>query len=302
MALLLAYDWPILLAGGAGVVVFAQRLARRGVSALTSAQRFVLLWVAVASVVVGLASQREAGQTLILVVPLALLGGLLAEELLRSLNWAVLRRWWPAVAGALVLIAHAALMTTIWAEEGVSGAERFYLVLALGGAVTVVAGCYAIIGRDASVIGIAVVAAVAFAFLAHTNLSLVRDDDAAEFAVDARTTELIEQFREVVDQFVASRIGPVLIDPSLTGPLAWYLRDVTITFAEPADDASAVVVPAGREVDGFTAASEVWRLGGGWYPTELDVLPLWRWLVFREAYGNLNGMQRVEAQILVPTP
>ena len=33
VALLLAYDWPILLAGGTGVVFFAQRLARRGVSA-----------------------------------------------------------------------------------------------------------------------------------------------------------------------------------------------------------------------------------------------------------------------------
>jgi hypothetical protein len=302
MALLLAYDWPILLAGGTGVVVFAQRLARRGVSALTSAQRFVLLWVVVASVVVGLASQREAGQTLILIVPLALLGGLLAEELLQALNWAALRRWWPAVAVALVLMAYAALVATIWAEEGVSGAERFYLALALGGAMTVLAGCYSILGRDASVIGLAVVAAVALAFLAHTDLSLTRDDEAAEFAVDVRTTERIEQFREVVDQFVASRTGPVLIDPALAEPLAWYLRDVTVTFAEPEDDASAVLVPAGREVEGFTTASEVWRLGGGWYPTDLDLLPLWRWLVFREAYGNLNSMQKVDAQILVPTP
>ena len=302
IALLLAYDWPILLAGGTGVLFFAQRLARRGVSALTSAQRFVLLWVVVASVVVGLASQREAGQTLILIVPLALLGGLLAEEVVQALNWAALRRWWPAVAVALVLMAYAALMTTIWAEEGISGAERVYLVLALGGAMTVLAGCYSVLGRDASVIGLAVVAVVAFAFLAHTDLSLTRDDEAAEFAVDVRTTERIEQFREVVDQFVASRTGPVLIDPALAEPLAWYLRDVTVTFAKPEDDASAVIVPAGREVDGFKAASEVWRLGGGWYPTDLDLLPLWRWLVFREPYGNLNSMEKVEAQILVPTP
>jgi len=167
---------------------------------------------------------------------------------------------------------------------------------------TVLAGCYSILGRDAAVIGLAVVAAVAFAFLAHTDLSLSHDDEAAEFAVDVRTTERIEQFREVVDQFVASRTGPVLIDPALAEPLAWYLRDVTVTFAEPEDDASAVVVPAGREVDGFTAASEVWRLGEGWYPTDLDLLPLWRWLVFREAYGNLNSMEKLEAQILVPTP
>ncbi len=183
-----------------------------------------------------------------------------------------------------------------------SGAVRIYLVLALGGAMTVLAGCYSIMGRDASVIGLAVVAAVAFAFLAHTDLSLIRDDEAAEFAVDVRTTERIEEFREVVEQFVASRTGPVLIDPALAEPLAWYLRDVTVTFADPEDDASAVVVPAGREVDGFTTASEVWRLGEGWYPTDLELLPLWRWLVFREPYGNLNSMEKVEAQILVPTP
>ncbi len=302
MALLLAYDWPILLVGGTGAVVFALRLVRRGVSALTPPQRFVLLWVVAASVVVALARQREAGQMLILIVPLALLGGLLAEELLRALHWAVLRRWWPAVAAALALLASAALITTIWAEEGIGGAERLYLVLALGGAALILTVCYSILGRGAAVISVAVVAAVAFAFLAHTDLSLIRDDKAAEFAVDVRTTERIEQFREVVEQFVAGRAGPVLIDPALAEPLAWYLRDVTVTFAEPDDVAGAVVVPVGREVDGFTTSGEAWRLGKGWYPADLDLLPLWRWLVFREAYGNLSSMENVDAQILVPAP
>ena len=302
LALLLAYDWPILLAGGLGFVVFVRRLLRRGVGALTSTQRLVLVWVTVAAVTVGLSSQRESGQLLILILPLALTAGLLVEELLPNLSWAVLRRWWPALAVALVLVAYAALITTEWADSGISGTGRLSLVLALGGAAVLLAGCYAILGRGAAVIGVGVVAAVAFAFVAHSSLSLVRNDEAAEFAVDVRTTDRIERFREAVEEIVATRAGPVLVEPGLAEPLAWYLRDVAVTFAEPEEEASAVVVAADLNVEGFTPAGESWRLGEGWYPTDLDALPLWRWLVFREAYGNLDSMEIVEARILVPAP
>ena len=302
LALLLAYDWPVLLAGGLGALVFVQRLFHRGAGALTAPQRFVLLWVGLAALTVALATQREAGQLLILVVPLALLAGLLAEDLLPSLSWEVLRRWWPAVAVALVLLAYAALLTTDWSAGGISRAERFYLVLALGGVAVVLAGCYSLLGRDAAVIGVTVVAALAFAFLAHSVLSLTRSDEAAEFAVDVRTTDRIEPFRETVAQFVASRTGPVLIDPALAEPLAWHLRDLAVAFARPSEGAGAVVVPAGSEVEGFTASGEAWRLGEGWYPTDIDPLPLWRWLVYREPYGNLSSMESVGAQILVPAP
>jgi hypothetical protein len=44
---------------------------------------------------------------------------------------------------------------------------------------------------------------------------------------------------------------------------------------------------------------ETWRLGEGWYPLGIRLLPLWRWLVYREPYDKLDG---VDAQILVPEP
>ena len=302
IAILLAYDWPVLLAGGLGVAVFVRRLLGRGVGALTSPQRLVLVWVAVASVTVGLSSQREAGQLLILILPLALMAGLLVEELLPSLSWAVLRRWWPALAVTLVLLAYAALITTQWSGGGISPAERLSLVLAVGGAGVLLAVCYAILGRGAAVIGVGVVAVVVFAFVAHSSLGVTGNDEAAEFAVDVRTTDRIEQFREAVEEIVATRAGPVLVEPRLAEPLAWYLRDVAVTFAEPEEEASAVVVGAGREVEGFTRSGETWRLGEGWYPADLEALPLWRWLVFREAYDNLDSVNIVEARILVPEP
>jgi hypothetical protein len=146
---------------------------------------------------------------------------------------------------------------------------------------------------------VAMAVVVAFAFLIHTDLALITDDDGVEFAVDVRTTGRVEQFRETVDQLAASRAGPVVIDPSLREPLAWHLRDSAVTFGELPDDAGAVVVRAEREMESFTPLGEPWRLGEGWYPHDLDALPLWRWLVYREPYGNLES---VDAQILVPVP
>ncbi len=298
VALLLAYEWPVLLAGGLGTIFFVWRLARGGAGALTPAQRLVLLWTALAAFAVALATQREAGQLLMLVLPLAVLAGLLAEELAPTLDWAVLRRWWPAAVAALALVAYAALITTEWSQGRAGAWDRLSLVLALGGAAVLLSGCYSLLERRAAVIVLGVVAAVAFAFLAHTDLNLARNDDGVEMAVDTRTSPRIDQFREAVDRIAAGRAGPVFVDPELRQPLAWYLRDLPVA-AGPVEEDAAVVVTAGAEIKGLTPVGETWRLGDGWYPLGIRVLPLWRWLVYRQSYGKLDG---VDAQILVPEP
>jgi 4-amino-4-deoxy-L-arabinose transferase-like glycosyltransferase len=300
LAILLAYDWPVLLCGAAAVGVLVRRLLRRGVRVLPPAQRFLLVWTALAAIAVALANQREAAQTVILLPPLALLAGLLADELLPRLDWAILRRWWPVAAGVLALLAYAALLGSEWSRPGfdITQAERFYLVLAVGAAGAILVAPFWVLGRRGAVIGMAVVMVLAGAFLLHTDLALT-GDSGVEFAVDVRGTGRMEQFHETVAEVTATRSGPVLVDPSLREPLAWQLRDVPLTFGVPAEDAGAIIVPAGREVDGFTPLGEPWRVGEGWYPPDLDLLRLWRWLVYREPYGNLD---RVDAQILVPEP
>ncbi len=300
LALLLAYDWPLVLFGGTAVGFFVWRLRRRA-RALTSPQRFLLLWTALAAVVVALTNQREAGQLLILLLPLAMLAGLLAEQLASALDWAILRRWWPVAAAALALLAYAALRTNEWSHPDITipGSERFYLVLAVGGAAALLATGFFILGRHAATVSVTFAAVVALAFLIHTDLALTSDDEGVEFAMDIRATSRVEQFRETLDELAASRAGPILVDPSLQEPLAWELRDLAVTFAEATGDAGALVVPGGQEVEGFTPLAEPWRLGESWYPPDLDPLRLWRWLVYREPYGNLEG---VDAQILVPAP
>jgi hypothetical protein len=299
VALLLAYEWPVLLAGGLAAVFFVWRMARGGAGALTPGQRLALVWTVLGTFGVALATQREAGQLLMLVVPLAVLGGLLAEELAPSLDWAVLRRWWPAAAGALLLVAYAALITTDWSQRPTSTWDRLSLVLALGGAVLLLTACYSLIERRAAAIVLVVAGTLAFAFLAHTDLNLVRNDAGAEMAVDARMSQRIDQFHEGVVRIAADRAGPVFVDPALREPLAWYLRDLPVAVGPVEADASLVVVAAGIKIEGFTAVGETWRLGEGWYPLRIRLLPLWRWLVYREPYGEPDD---VDAQILVPEP
>jgi predicted membrane-bound mannosyltransferase len=300
LAVLLAYEWPLLLAGGLAFGYFAARLLRR--EALSAAQRFLLLWTALAALVVVLAMQREAGQLLILVVPLALLAGLAANELLPSLDWAVLRRWWPAAALTVVLVAYAAFLATDWSQDGITTTQRVYLVLAAGGAGVLLSMCFSLLGRSAAPVAVLGVVVLAGAFLAHTDLTLTRRDERAEFAIDMRTSERIGQFRETLREVLGRRAGPALIDPSLAEPLAWYLRDLPVAFGAPDTDAAAAVVPLGAEVPGFTTAGGTWRLAEGWYPTDLKPLPLWRWLVLRERYGSRTSVETVDVEIMVPRP
>jgi hypothetical protein len=299
VALLLAYEWPVLLAGGLAAAFFVWRMARGGARALTPGQRLGLVWTALAAFAVAAATQREAGQLLMLVVPLAVLGGLLAEELAPALDWAVLRRWWPVAVAALALVAYAALITTGWSQGRTSDWDRVSLVMALGGAALLLAVSYSLLERRATVIAVAAVAALAFAFLAHTDLNLARNDGGVEMAVDTPTSQRIDQFQQAVERIAAERAGPVFVDPGLRQPLAWYLRDLPVAAGPVEEDAALVVVTAGTEIEGFTPVGETWRLGEGWYPLGIRLLPLWRWLVYREPYGKLDG---VDAQILVAEP
>jgi hypothetical protein len=173
------------------------------------------------------------------------------------------------------------------------------LVMALGGAALLLAVCYSLLERRATVIALAAVAALAFAFLAHTDLNLARNDEGVEMAVDRRTSQRTDQFQQAVERIAAERAGPVFVDPELRQPLAWYLRDLPVAAGPVEEDAAVVVVTAGTEIEGFTPVGETWRLGEGWYPLGIRLLPLWRWLVYREPYGKLDG---VDAQILVPEP
>src|SRR5438093_7859594 len=138
-ALLLAYDWPVLLGGTAGFVFFAIRFLRQRRES-TAFQRFLLLWTVAASLVLALTTRREAGQLLILLLPLALLTGRFAEELTGRADWAAAGRLWPAGVAIAAAAGAAAVLMTEWSSGSADGAERLTLIasVAIGLALVVI--------------------------------------------------------------------------------------------------------------------------------------------------------------------
>jgi predicted membrane-bound mannosyltransferase len=294
---LVGYDWPLLLAGGLGLLVGARRLLGGG-KTVSLFQRFVLFWAAIALVMTVLTTRRESGQLLILLLPLALLAGSLLEEIVTSLDWSALQRAWLPLVAALLLAAYAFLVLTQWSQGRADGSEKAYMVLALILAAGLIVAVFPALGRDAATVAVTAIAALAAVFLVHSSLSAVLADG-SEFALGPRSDENVESFADTVAQIGPEGDRLIVIDPNLRQPLEWYLRDERIAFADPSTEAAVYVAPASATPAGFAAQGERRRLTEGWYPTERSILKSWRWLLYRTPFGNLSS---TDAAIFLPAP
>lgn len=294
LALLLGYDWPLLAAGAAGFALTALRLARR--RSLDAFDRFLLIWTLIAAAALALATQREAGQLLILLTPLALLAGRLADELATRFDWNLARRWWPGAAAPAAIVALAALLMTEWSSGNASKGERALLASAVPACVVWVAAAH-LRWRAAPAVALPVAIVVAAAFLTHSSLA-VAFGDGAEFAVDARLTPRAEQLKNTLDRLSAERDSEVVLDADLIDELAWTLRDSRVIFGgEPT--AASILVTRPDAAPSFAGLSDIWRVAEGWYPDEvLAPRRMWRWLLYREPFGSL---ELVELRIYVRT-
>ncbi len=298
LAMLLAYDWPLLLAGGAGFAFVALRFARGARAAVTPFDRLLLLWTVAAAFTLTLATRREAGQLLMLLLPLALLAGRLSEEVAARSSWETASRWWPAVAAALALAAAAAVLMTEWSSGRADEAERLLLLGTTAGFACLVGVMFVSARAGGKPAGAGVVAVLAAAFLVHSSLA-VAFSDGTEFAVDMRTLGRTEQLRDTLDRLADERDGAIVVDGDLIDELGWTLRDSPVTFGGPLEGAAVVVSRPEASPAGFAGREEVWRVAEGWYPDEL-LAPrrMWRWLLYRRPYG---GVETVEVRIYLRT-
>lgn len=296
LALLLAYDWPIVVAGVAGLAVLAARM-HRGLAALSSSQRFLLVWTAVAALTLAFATRREAGQLLLLLVPLALMGGIFLQEAAHWLDWPTLRRWWPSAASSLLLLAYAAMAMTRWSAGNAGPADRFAMVVAIGGSVLLAVVPLAHSGRRAIAIPLLVLAMSAVVFTAHSAMA-VAWARGLEPAVDLELAPRASYLRETLVRLRDERGGRVVVASSLKESLGWTLRDMGSTFGGPLEGASMLVAPAEEAPEGFAPLGGAWRVAEGWYPQAL-LRPrgLWRWVLFREPYEEGRSVQ---VRIYVP--
>lgn len=297
-ALLLAYEWPIVAAGVGGLAVVGWRAVKSGLASLAAYERLLLTWVGVGAVVMAFVTRREAGQALIVLLPLALLGSVLVEAGVRNVDWRAAWRWWPAGAAVVALAGGAALAMTEWSAGNASAFERTLIaVFAIGAAF--VGATAALRGRlaGAAAVGLAL-AVLGGAYAAHSSLALV-SSRGVELAEDAVLLERRHEFRRTLDTLARERGGLVVIAPELRDLLAWTLRDSPYVFGGETADASVYVGPAGETPAGFAKVGPEWGLSQSWYPDEvLKPRNMWRWLLEREPYGDVGT---AAVQIYVPT-
>jgi 4-amino-4-deoxy-L-arabinose transferase-like glycosyltransferase len=299
LSLLFAYELPILIAGAAGYAALVDRWAA-GAKPLTLAQRLLLAWTTVAVIVVVFATRRESGQLLVLLLPLSLLAAALIEELVSSVDWSVLVRWWVAPVLVAGLVAYTALQLTRWAEETVtlSGWEKTFLAMALVGALAIVAGGFYYLGRNGLPLALPLAGVLALSFAMHSSLS-VAVDDGDEFAAPNRLAVAVEPLRTEIRRQAGDSGLPVAIDPALRDALGWPFRGEPIAFGDPGDGSAVVLIAGPESPSGMQAAAGPYRIVRRWAPDEIDPIPTWRWFVYRERYGSLST---TEVQVFVPIP
>ncbi len=299
-ALLLGYELPIVLGGGFGLVMAIRRVTGewrggKGAGGGVSIERMVLVWTVLSAMTLLLATRREPGQLVLVLLPLALLAGAAAEEAAGRVEWSAIRRHWPLLAAILGLMGYAALLMTEWSAGNGGGLERGLLVaaaLALGELLLLTLRNW----RGDAAVGIASMAVVATAFLGHSSLA-VAFSGGTEFASDERLLPRAERLKETLDALAEQRDGEIVVDGELIDVLGWTLRDSPVVFGDATAETGVVVLPLGEEPDGFVALEEVWRVAEGWQPESiLRPRSMWRWLLYRGAYSEL---QSVEVQIFV---
>jgi uncharacterized protein (TIGR03663 family) len=297
-ALLLAYDWPILIAGAGGFLLFAVKPALGGRGAVTPFQRFLLVWTTGGALTLALVTRREAGQLLILLLPLALLAGSIVQEIASRLDWSEAGKWWPLVAVAAAPIAVAALLMTEWSSGNAGHVERAILIASPFAFVVLIAAVFIRSRTGAAIVAGGVAVLIAVPFMAHSSLASAFSEG-AEPAVDARLQPAAERLRDTLEALAVERGGTIVADRALLDELGWTLRDTPITFGGPVEGASVVVTRPDAAPPGFAGLQDVWRVAEGWYPDEvLAPRRLWRWFLYREPYGDVDAS---EARIYVRT-
>jgi uncharacterized protein (TIGR03663 family) len=299
--LLISYEAPLLIVGTVGFLWTLYRWVRAGTEAVPLFQRFLVIWAGGAALIIAVITRREAGQLVLLVLPLALLAGCWLETLVAELNPASLKRSLPFLAPVLFVVVYVVLVLTEWAQGDVGGKggpvdEPATLILVVGGAFALLWLAWSSLGRRAITAYVVLGSLVSLVFLVHgaTSVAYGRGSESlADERVDRQVPRLEKQLAAM-----GGPEGTVAADISFLPALGWYLRDVPgLVFAHslPAGASAYLAVPGQPAPSGYRIDRR-WPIAQGWVPEAINGLDWWRWLVYRESYGSLTS---TEADLLV---
>ncbi|KPJ50446.1 MAG: hypothetical protein AMJ38_01790 [Dehalococcoidia bacterium DG_22] len=297
--ILMSYEALLLLLGGSAYLWLLTRwIASRGED-VSLFQRFLFFWASGAAVIIAITTRREAGQLVLLLLPLALLAGSWLERIAAETDAASLGRAAPYLAPVLALAAYIALVLSQWAQAGEVGStgDRIGVIFALAGAIALIWITWNMLGRQAAA-GSLTLALVLLAILAIHGSTSVMYGRGSEFLADERVEPSVFQLQERLAAFEAETSEPIAVHESFLPFLGWYLRDVNgVVFApSPAEDAVAIVTPPGESAPSGYRWERAWPIAEGWLPHSADPLDWWRWLVYRQPWDDISSR---EAELLV---
>jgi uncharacterized protein (TIGR03663 family) len=297
--ILTSYEALLLLLGGSAYLWLLTRwIASRG-KEMSLFQRFLFFWASGAAVIVAITTRREAGQLVLLLLPLALLAGSWLERVAAEADTASLGRAALYLAPVLALTVYMALILCQWARAGAVGStgERIGMIFALAGAIALIWITWNTLGRRAAA-GSLALALVLLAIVAIHGSTSVMYGRGNEFLAAERVDPRVFQLQQRLTAIEAETPGLIAVDESFLPALGWYLRDVRgVVFAAwPVDKAVAIVTRPGESVPSGYRRQETWTIADEWLPRSLDPLNWWRWLVYREPWGDLSSR---EADLLV---
>jgi uncharacterized protein (TIGR03663 family) len=225
--ILTSYEALLLVLGASAYLWLLSRwIASRGQD-VSLFQRFLFFWASGAAVIVAITTRREAGQLVLLLLPLAFLAGSWLESVAAETNPVSLRRAAPYLAPVLALAGYIALVLCQWAQAGAVGStgERIGMISALAGAVALIWITWNALGRQAAA-GSLVLALVLLAILAVHGSTSVMYGRGSEFLADERVDARVFQLQERLATVEAETPGPISVHESFVTGVGWFLRDV----------------------------------------------------------------------------
>jgi len=303
--LLISYEVPALILGTVAYLWVLYRWVRGGTEGVPLFQRFLVVWASGAALIIASMTRREAGQLVLLLLPLALLAGCWLEALVSELDLASLVKSLPFLTPVLFVVGYLVLVLTDWARDGNVGGkggpadEPATLILVTGGAIALLWLAWSSLGRRAITGYVLLGSLVSLVFLVHGATSAAYGRG-SEFLAGERLDRQVPRLEKQLAAMGGAE-GAVAADMSFLPALGWYLRDVpglVFTFSPPAEANAYLAVPGQPAPSGYRIDRR-WPIAQGWVPHTIDGLDWWRWLVYREPYGSLTS---TEAELLVKGP
>jgi 4-amino-4-deoxy-L-arabinose transferase-like glycosyltransferase len=297
--LLISYEAPVFILGTVGYlwVLYRWLTTSPDKIGVPLFQRFLVVWASGAALIIAVITRREAGQLVLLLLPLALLAGCWLEALLAELNLASLVRSLPFLTPVLFAVGYATLELTEWARD--RDVNRSALILVAGGSIALLWLAWNSLGRRAISGYLVLISLVSLVFLVHGATS-VAYGRGSEFLADQRLDRQLPRLEKQLAAMGGEQ-GTVAADMSFLPTLGWYLRDVPglVFVSAPPAEAKAFLGVAGQPAPAGYRVDRRWPIAQGWVPRTVDPLDWWRWLVYRESFGSLTS---TEADLLVKGP